>query len=399
MKVLVLNCGSSSVKYQLFDMRDESVLAKGLVERIGMSDAILTHRPTDKEKYRAVQPILEHTTAIKVVANALVHPEHGVIQSVTEIEAVGHRVVHGGEKFSASAIVTKEVKDAIEEYFDIAPLHNPAGLKGILAAEEAMPGIPQVVVFDTAFHASIPKYAYLYGLPYTLYQHYRIRRYGFHGTSHKFVALRAAELMKRPLSELKIITCHLGNGASITAVKHGKSIDTSMGFTPLEGLIMGTRCGDIDPAIIPFVMAKEDISIPELDSMLNKHSGMLGLTGLSSDMRDIEDAAAAGDERAQLALQMYTYRIRKYIGAYAAAMDGVDAIVFTAGVGENGPHPRSMICPHLAYLGAEFDAAANDFKGKEAEISTPNSKVKLWVIPTNEELVIARDTMELAQKR
>ena len=398
MKILVLNCGSSSVKYQLFDMADESVLAKGIVERIGMTDAILTHRPTGGEKYRQVQAILEHTTAIKVVAAALVNPDHGVLKDIAEIDSVGHRVVHGGEKFTASTIVDEGVKDAIEEYFDLAPLHNPAHLRGILAVEETMDDVPQVVVFDTAFHSTIPKYAYLYGLPYTLYQRYRIRRYGFHGTSHKFVAARAAELMGRPLEDVKIITCHLGNGASITAVNGGKSVDTSMGFTPLEGLIMGTRCGDIDPAIIPFVMAKEDSTISEVDSMLNKHSGVLGITGLSSDMRDLEDAAAEGDERAQLGLDMYCYRVRKYIGAYAAAMNGVDAIVFTAGVGECGPIPRSMICPELSYLGADFDLEVNDFKAQEREISKPDSKVKLYVIPTNEELVIARDTLALTKK-
>ncbi len=399
MKILVLNCGSSSVKYQLFDMTDESVLAGGIIERIGMTDAILTHRPAGGEKYRNVQVVLEHTTAIKVVVKALLDPDHGVIQDITEIKAVGHRVVHGGEKFTESTLVDEEVKDAIKEYFELAPLHNPAHLKGILAVEDSIPDAPQVVVFDTAFHSTIPNYAYLYGLPYTLYQRYRIRRYGFHGTSHKFVAHRAAELLNRPITDLKIITCHLGNGASITAVDKGKSVDTSMGLTPLEGLIMGTRCGDIDPAIIPFVMAKEDISIREVDAMLNKHSGVLGITGLSSDMRDLEDAAEEGDERAQLALDMYCYRVRKYIGAYAAAMNGVDVIVFTAGVGENGPIPRSILCPHLTYLGAEFDPSVNNFKGKEREISKPGSKVKLWVIPTNEELVIARDTMELTHKK
>lgn len=399
MKILVLNCGSSSVKYQLFDMTDESVLAGGLVERVGMTDAILTHRPTGSEKYREVRSILEHTTAIKVVAKALVHPEYGVIKDIGEIEAVGHRIVHGGEKLTASTLVNHEVKETIEEYFELAPLHNPANLKGILAVEDTMPDIPQVVVFDTAFHSTIPKYAYLYGLPYTLYQRYRVRRYGFHGTSHKYVAQRVAELLNKAITELKIITCHLGNGASIAAIDKGKSVDTSMGFTPLEGLIMGTRCGDIDPAIIPFIMAKEDSSITEVDSMLNKHSGVLGITGLSSDMRDIEDAVEEGDQRAQLALDMYTYRVRKYIGAYAAAMNGVDVIVFTAGVGENGPIPRSMICPQLSYLGAEFDASVNEFKGQEREISTPNSKVKLWVVPTNEELMIARDTLELVGKK
>ncbi len=398
MKILVLNCGSSSVKYQLFDMTDESVLAKGLVERIGMTDAILTHRPTGGEKHRQVQMILEHTTAIKVVAGALVDPKHGVLKNIQEIDSVGHRVVHGGEKFTESALVDDSVKGAIEEYFDLAPLHNPAHLRGILAIEDTMGDIPQVVVFDTAFHATIPKYAFLYALPYTLYQRHRIRRYGFHGTSHKFVAARAAELLGRPIEELKIITCHLGNGASITAIDGGKSVDTSMGLTPLEGLIMGTRCGDIDPAIIPFLMAKEESSISEVDSMLNKHSGLLGITGLSSDMRDLEDAVEEGDERAQLGMEMYCYRIRKYIGSYAAAMNGIDAIVFTAGVGECGPIQRSMICQELGYLGADFNPDVNEFKAKEREISKPDSKVKLYVIPTNEELVIARDTLKLTKK-
>jgi acetate kinase len=398
MKILVLNCGSSSVKYQLFDMLDESVLAKGLVERVGMSDAILTHQPTGKEKFQNVEAILEHTAAIKVVLSALTHPKHGVIKTAQEIHAIGHRVVHGGEKFSASVIIDSDVKDAVKEFIDLAPLHNPPNLKGILAAEEAMPGIPQVAVFDTAFHATLPPYAYLYGLPYTLYDRYRIRRYGFHGTSHKFVAQRAAQFLQQDITTLKIITCHLGNGASITAVDRGKSVDTSMGFTPLEGLIMGTRSGDIDPAIIQFVMGKEEISIGEIDAMLNKHSGMIGISGVSSDMRDIQTQAEAGNKRAQLALDIYTYRIRKYIGAYAAAMNGVDAIVLTAGVGENHVYCRKAICQHLGYLGAEFDAARNEIKGGEREINTPTSKVKLLVIPTNEELMIARETLELVKK-
>jgi acetate kinase len=394
MKILVLNCGSSSVKYQLFDMTDESVLAKGVVERIGMDDAILTHRPTDEEKVRQVQTILEHTAAIKVVLEALTHPEYGVIQDIKEIDAIGHRVVHGGEQFSESVIINNEVKAAIEEYIELAPLHNPPNLKGISAAESALPDVPQVAVFDTAFHATLPPHVYLYGLPYTLYQRYKIRRYGFHGTSHKFVAFRAAELMQTDITALKLITCHLGNGASITAVNGGKSVDTSMGFTPLEGLIMGTRSGDIDPAIIPFVMAKEELSIGEVDAMLNKHSGIMGVSGVSSDMRDIEEQIAANNERAQLAHDMYTYRIAKYIGAYAAAMNGVDVIVFTAGIGENGPMQRKAICRNLGYLGVEIDAIQNDFRGKEREISTPFSKVKVWVIPTNEELMIARETMD-----
>ncbi len=394
MKILVLNCGSSSVKYQLFDMTDETVLAKGVVERIGMSDAILTHRPKDGEKHRHVQAIFEHGAAIKAVTAALTDPDHGVIADVQEIDAVGHRVVHGGEKFKQSTLINKEVKDVLEEYIELAPLHNPPNLKGIVAAEEAMPNAPQIAVFDTAFHATIPAYAYLYALPYTLYQRYKIRRYGFHGTSHKFVARRVADLLQTNISDLKIITCHLGNGASIAAVDGGESVDTSMGFTPLEGLIMGTRAGDIDPAIIPFVMAKEELSIGEVDAMLNKHSGVLGVTGMS-DMRDIEDSAAEGNDKAQLALEMYAYRIRKYIGAYAAAMDGVDVIVFTGGIGERGPIPRSMICSKLGFLGVDFDAEANEFKGEEQAISKPDSSVKVWVVPTNEELMIARETQEI----
>lgn len=396
MKILVINCGSSSLKYQLFDMTDESVLAKGIVERIGMTDAILNHKPTGKDKYRHVEAILEHTAAFKVVTNILVHPEHGVLKDVREIEAVGHRVVHGGEKFSESTLLTDEVKEAITEYIELAPLHNPPNLKGITAAENVLSGVPQVCVFDTAFHATIPPHAYMYALPYTLYQRYRVRRYGFHGTSHKFVARRVAQLMQKDITDLKIITCHLGNGASITAVDRGKSVDTSMGFTPLEGLMMGTRSGDIDPAIIPFVMAKEELSLGEVDAMLNKHSGAMGVSGISSDMRDIEDAEAEGNERATLALGMYRYRILKYIGAYAAAMSGVDVIVFTAGIGENDPVSRAIIGKQLAFLGVEIDEERNNFRGKEREITTPTSKVKMWVVPTNEELMIARDTMEIA---
>lgn len=399
MKILVLNCGSSSVKYQLFDMTDESVLAKGVVERIGMTDAILTHRPAGGEKYREVDVILEHTAAIKVVLKALTNEEHGVIQNVKEIDAVGHRVVHGGEQYSESVIITKDVESAITDYIELAPLHNPPNLKGIMASEAEMPDVPQVAVFDTAFHSTLPPYAYLYGLPYTLYQRYKIRRYGFHGTSHKFVAIRAAKLLKQDIRDLKLITCHLGNGASITAIDRGKSVDTTMGFTPLEGLMMGTRSGDIDPAIIPFVMAKEELSIGEVDAMLNKHSGVLGISGISSDMRDIEEAIQVMHERAQLAHNMYCYRIRKYIGAYAAAMNGVDAIVFTAGIGERGPMQRKAVCSELSYLGVDFDEKANEFKADEREITKPNSKVKVWVIPTNEELMIAQETLELVKKQ
>lgn len=398
MKILVLNCGSSSAKYQLFDMTNESVLAKGLVERIGMSDAILTHRPTGKEQYRTVQPLFEHTAAIKVISDALTHPKHGVISRIEEIEAVGHRVVHGGEKFTAATMVDEEVKDAITEYFDLAPLHNPAHLKGILAVEATLPNVPQVTVFDTAFHATIPRYAYLYALPYDLYQRYKVRRYGFHGTSHKFVAHRAAALMQKDIASLKIITCHLGNGASITAIDGGKSVETSMGFTPLEGLIMGTRCGDIDPAIIPFLMGKEELTIREVDAMLNKHSGLVGITGMSSDMRDITKAIENGDDRAKLAMDMYIHRIRKYIGAYTVAMNGLDALVFTAGVGENNPAMLEQICQNLTCLGAVFDQERNAIRGGEHEISAAESKIKIWVIPTDEELMIARDTMQLVRQ-
>lgn len=397
MKILVLNCGSSSAKYQLFDMTDESVLAKGLVERIGMSDAILTHRPTGKEQFRTVLPIFEHTAAIKAISDALVHPKHGVIPRIEDVQAVGHRVVHGGEKFTEATLVDQEVKDAIIEYFDLAPLHNPAHLKGILAVEDTLPNVPQVTVFDTSFHATIPRYAYLYALPYGLYQRYKIRRYGFHGTSHKFVAQRTAALMQKDIASLKIITCHLGNGASITAIDGGKSVETSMGFTPLEGLIMGTRCGDIDPAIIPFLMGKEDLTIREVDAMLNKHSGLAGITGMSSDMRDIMKAIDDGDERAKVALDMYIHRIRKYIGAYTVAMNGLDALVFTAGVGENNPAMLERICRHLTCLGAVFDPERNAVRGGEHEISAPESKIKIWVIPTDEELMIARDTMSVVR--
>jgi acetate kinase len=321
-----------------------------------------------------------------------------VIHDVKEIDAVGHRVVHGGEQYSKSEIVTTAVKAAIEDNIELAPLHNPPNLKGILATEVEMPNVPQVAVFDTAFHSTLPPYAYLYGLPYTLYQRYKVRRYGFHGTSHKYVAIRVAKLMHKDIRDLKIITCHLGNGASVTAVDQGKSVDTSMGFTPLEGLMMGTRSGDVDPAIIPFVMAKEELSIGEVDAMLNKHSGILGVSGISSDMRDIEDAVQEFNERAQLAHTMYCYRIRKYIGAYAAVMNGVDVIVFTAGIGERGPMQRKAICSQLSYLGVDFDEELNDFKAEEREVTKPDSKVSVWVIPTNEELMIARETLELTQK-
>ena len=394
MIVLVLNCGSSSLKYQLFDMTDESVLAKGLVERIGRNDAILTHRPSGKSQFRKVKAMLEHGAAIKSVTKALTSPEHGVIQNIQEIEAVGHRIVHGGEKLNRTTLITDEVKKGIEDCIELAPLHNPPHIMGINAAKAAMPGIPQAAVFDTAFHATLPPHAYLYALPYAFYHRYKIRRYGFHGTSHKFVAFRTAELMQKDIASLKLITCHLGNGASITAINGGKSVETSMGFTPLEGLVMGTRSGDIDPAIIPYIMGKEGITVSEVDSMLNKHSGLQGVTGLSSDMRDIQNAASEGNTRARQALDMYNHRILKYIGGYTAIMNGVDVIVFTAGIGENSSAMREKICTQLSYLGVEFDPERNNNGKGEREITFPGSKVKVWVVPTNEELMIARETVE-----
>lgn len=392
MKVLVVNCGSSSIKYQLINMRDESVLAKGLVERIGIEGSVLTHQPTGKDKVVLNADINNHSVGIKMVLDALTDATHGVISSMTEIAAVGHRVVHGGEKFADSVLITPEVMRALEECIEMAPLHNPPNILGINACAELMPGVPQVGVFDTAFHQTMPKHAFLYGLPYAAYEKYGVRRYGFHGTSHKFVSQRVAELMGQQVTSLRIITCHLGNGASIAAVKYGKSIDTSMGFTPLEGLIMGTRSGEIDPAIIPFLMKKEGMSADQIDTYLNKKSGVLGISGISSDFRDIEDAAAEGNERAQLSLDVFAYRVRKYIGSYVAAMGGVDAIVFTAGLGENAPDMRDKICNGLEFLGTRIDPVKNNVRGKAREISVDGSKVKIFLIPTNEELVIARDT-------
>ncbi|MBP2650130.1 MAG: ackA [Firmicutes bacterium] len=392
MKVLVVNCGSSSLKYQLFDMTDETVLAKGLVERIGMDGSILTHKPTDKDKVELKANISDHSIAIKMVLDALADAKHGVIRDMKEIGAVGHRVVHGGEKFSDSVLITPEVLKGIEECSEMAPLHNPPNLLGVAACNKLMPGTPQVAVFDTAFHQTMPKRAFLYGIPYEAYEKYGIRRYGFHGTSHKYVSQRAAALMGQPLEDLRIVTCHLGNGASLAAIKNGKSIDTSMGFTPLEGLVMGTRSGALDPAIIPFLMKKEGFSADQMDNYLNKKSGVLGISGVSSDFRDIENAAGDGNERAGLALQIFVYKVRKYIGSYVAALGGVDAIVFTAGLGENSPTERASICEGLEFLGTRIDPAKNNIRGKEQEISVDGAKVKIFTIPTNEELVIARDT-------
>lgn len=392
MKILVVNCGSSSIKYQLIDMNDESVVAKGLVERIGMQGAVLTHQPAGRDKVIIDADIKDHSIGIKLVLDALVDKDHGVISSMKEISAVGHRVVHGGEKFADSVLITPAVMDALEECVDMAPLHNPPNILGINACAELMPGVPQVGVFDTAFHQTMPKVAFLYGLPYEAYEKHGLRRYGFHGTSHRYVSQRCAELMNEQISKLRIITCHLGNGSSLAAVKYGKSVDTSMGFTPLEGLIMGTRSGEVDPAIIPYLMKKEHISPEQIDTYLNKKSGVLGISGVSSDFRDLESAANEGNERAQLALDMFAYKVRKYIGGYVAAMGGVDAIVFTAGLGENSISMRDKICNGLEFLGTRIDPIKNNVRGKAQEISVDGAKVKLFVIPTNEELVIALDT-------
>jgi len=397
MKVLVVNSGSSSIKYQLFDMTDESVLAKGLVERIGISDSIINHYPSDKEPVITHQDIPGHKVGIKLMMDALLHPEYGVIKDVSEISAVGHRVVHGGEKFSGSVLLTDEVMDALKECIELAPLHNPPNILGIEVCKELMPGVPQIGVFDTAFHQTIPECAYLYGIPYKFYKKYKVRRYGFHGTSHKYVAQRVAEILNKPIEELKIITCHLGNGSSITAVKNGISIDTSLGFGTVAGIIMGTRCGDVDPAVIPFLMDKEKLSIAEINKIIYKESGFIGLSeGISSDNRDLGKKAKQGDERAIRALSIFDYGIKKYIGAYAAAMGGVDVVVFTAGIGENAWKARKGACEGLEFLGIKIDPEKNKVHGKEAIISNDDSKVKVMVIPTNEELMIAKDTAEIS---
>lgn len=396
MNILVINCGSSSLKYQLINSETEDVLAKGLCERIGI-DGILTYQPADGEKKKIEKAMPTHTEAIKFVLEALTNEKTGVIKSLSEVGAVGHRIVHGGEKFTASTVLTAETIKAIEECSDLAPLHNPANLIGVRACQELMPNVPMVAVFDTAFHQTMPKTAYLYGLPYEYYENYKVRRYGFHGTSHSFVSKRTAEIIGKPYEDCKIIVCHLGNGASLSAVMNGKSVDTSMGLTPLEGLVMGTRSGDIDPAIIEFVAKKEGKTLDEMMNVLNKKSGMLGISCLSSDGRDLEQAAEKGDDKAQAALDIFAYRVIKYVGAYAAAMNGVDAIVFTAGIGENDAACRSKVCKSLTYLGAEIDEELNKCRGVERIISTPESKVKLLVVPTNEELAIARETLALVK--
>jgi acetate kinase len=396
LKVLVLNCGSSSLKYQLFDMENENVLAKGLVERIGLPGAVLTHRP-GSDKHVMETEIPNHQKAIELVLQALVSAEHGVLKSLDEISAVGHRVVHGGEDFSGSVLITDAVMDALRRNIELAPLHNPPNIMGIEACQNLMPNVPQAGVFDTAFHQTMPPQAYLYGIPYEYYEKYKIRKYGFHGTSHKYVSQRAAAMLKRPIEEVKVITCHLGNGASIAAVDRGKSIDTSMGFTPLEGVMMGTRSGDMDPAIVSFLMEKENWTTEETSNFLNKRCGVLGLSGVSSDFRDIENAADQGHERAQLALERFAYVVKKYIGSYAAVLNGVDAIVFTAGLGENSALMRAKICEGLDYLGIKLDLDKNYTRGVEADVSVDDAKTRVFVIPTNEELMIARDTYEICR--
>lgn len=398
MKVLVINCGSSSLKYQVLDMTNESLLAKGLVERIGMDGSVITHEKIGMDKVKTEVPMNDHKDAIKQVLDAIQSPEYGVIASMDEIGAVGHRVVHAGEKFADSVIIDDAVIAALEECVELAPLHNTPNLYGIAACKELMPNTPMVGVFDTAFHQTMPPEAYLYAIPYEYYEKHGIRRYGFHGTSHKYVAQRAASMLNVNINDLKLITCHLGNGASVSAIKHGRCIDTSMGFTPLEGLVMGTRCGDIDPAIVTYIRQKENLPQVVTNEILNKKSGVLGISGVSSDFRDLEDAVAEGNERAALALKVFARKVRFYIGAYIAEMNGVDAIVFTAGVGENDVNMRELICTDLGNLGIKLDIIKNKVRGKETIVSTEDSKVKLLLIPTNEELMIARDTYNLTKK-
>ena len=398
MKVLVLNCGSSSLKYQLFSMTNEDVLAKGLVERIGIEGSRIKHSKTGMDAVTINATIPNHKVAIRMVLDALLDASHGVISSLEELKAVGHRVVHGGEKFAGSVLINHEVIAALQECVPLAPLHNPANLMGIEAMTEALPNIPQVGVFDTAFHQTMPSHAYMYGVPYHYYEKYRVRRYGFHGTSHYYVSQRTAELLGKPVDHLKIVTCHLGNGSSVTAVKNGHSIDTSMGFSPLPGVIMGTRCGDVDPTLLFYLAEQEGLDSKALAHILNKESGIQGISGVSSDLRDVEEAAAAGNSRAKLAEEMLYYGIRKYIGAYAAAMGGIDALVFTAGIGENSVVAREKVCAGLEFLGIKIDAEKNKVRGKERIVSSDDARVSVLVVPTNEELVIARDTKRIIDR-
>lgn len=398
MNVLVINCGSSSLKYQLINMNDESVLAKGLVERIGIEGSVLKHEKTGLDKVVIEETLNNHKDAINLVLKTLLDANYGAVKSLDEIDAVGHRVVHGGEKFAQSVLIDDEVIEAMKDCIVLAPLHNPPNIIGIEACKELLPNAPMVGVFDTAFHQTMPPVSFIYPLPYELYEEMKIRRYGFHGTSHKYVSERVVELTGKNLDGTKIVTCHLGNGASLTAIKDGKSFDTSMGMTPLEGLVMGTRCGDVDPAIVTFLMNKKNMTAEEVDNLMNKKSGVLGISGVSSDFRDIEGAAEKGNVRAQLALDKFVYTVKKYIGSYAAAMGGLDVLVFTAGLGENSAPARQQVCQGLEFLGVEIDEAKNNIRGKEAEISKESSKVKVFVIPTNEEVMIARDTKALTSK-
>lgn len=395
MKVLVINCGSSSLKYQLVDMENEKVMAKGLAERIGIAGSVLSHSPEGKDKVKIEQEMKDHKDAVKLVLNALVDKDHGVISGMSEISAVGHRVVHAGEKYSGSVFITEDVMKALEECSSLAPLHNPPNIIGINACKALMPEVPMVAVFDTAFHQTMPDYAYTYAIPHEYYEKYGVRRYGFHGTSHRYVSKAASEMLNKPYDQLKIITCHLGNGSSLTAVKNGKSVDTSMGFTPLEGMVMGTRSGDLDPAILQFLVSNTGMTIDQITDVLNKKSGFLGISGVSSDARDLENAANDGNKGAQLALEVFYYRVKKYIGAYAAAMGGVDAVVFTAGIGENSVSTRERICEGLEFLGIKIDKEKNNTRGKAVDVSAEDAKVRVLVVPTNEELTIARDTKEI----
>lgn len=397
--VLVVNCGSSSIKYQVIDMDSKQEMASGLVDRVGIPGTVLTHKPEGKDKAVIEKDLPDHTAGMQLVLETLVHPEYGVVKDLAEIKAVGHRVVHGGENFAESVLITDDVKKVIRDCFDIAPLHNPPNLMGIEACQTLMPNVPHVAVFDTAFHQTMPPENFMYALPYELYEKYKVRRYGFHGTSHYYVTHRAAALLGKPVEQTKIITLHLGNGASVAAVDGGKVIDTSMGFTPLEGLVMGTRSGDIDPAIVFFIMEKLNMGPAEINNYLNKKAGALGLSGVSNDFRDIGDAADAGNKRAQLTLQVYVNRVKNYIGGYMAKLNGCDAIVFTAGLGENGIPIRQMICDNMDFLGIKMDAEKNKVRGKEIDVATEDSKIRIFVIPTNEELVIATDTYNIAMKQ
>ncbi len=395
MKVLVLNCGSSSIKFELFNMTNESVLSKGIVEKVGMKGSFLKLTKKSGENVKFIGDVLDHKIGVEYILGVLNSEKHGVLKSLDDIEAIGHRVVHGGEDFSGSVFINDEVVQVLENNIELAPLHNPANLKGIYALQSLLPGVPQVAVFDTAFHQTMEAKAYMYGIPFALYTKYKIRRYGFHGTSHRYVSKRACEIIKSNYGDNKIISCHLGNGASIAAINNGKSVDTSMGFTPVEGLIMGTRTGDLDIGALTYIMKKEEIGIDTSSTLINKFSGMLGITGISSDMREIEEKAKEGNERAVLGLDMYAYRVKKYIGSYAAALGGVDILIFTGGIGENAEELREDICKDMGFMGIEIDKEKNKVRAKEQIISTENSKVKVIIVPTDEELVIAQDTYEI----